>query len=172
MQTPPPAPLADPHQCLKSSGRGKHIGAFSYYHVALVETVPRVRSMFADLQVTMNVRDHGFNVVKLDAGERISFLLYEDFKVAFPALLVAISCHLGRGQARRTDFASRRNPPILHRKELLLPGSHPLVPEAERRTKRLESVGAFRCTTIIGTRMGWQRRLEELGVDADGRPRE
>lgn len=162
--------LAESYASLKSTHRGKHIGRLSYYHVTLVDTVPHVTAKFVALREALKVCNGAFNVVKLDANQRISFLLYEDFKAPFPALLATTSCHLGRGEARRTEFASRRNPPILHRKELLLPDSHPLVPEAERRTRRFEELGAFQPSTTIGTRLGWQRRLDELGVDMDGRP--
>lgn len=162
--------LAEPYASLKSTRRGKHVGRVSYYHVALVGTVPRLMGILAALREALDIRDQGYNVVKLDADQRISFLLYEDFEVPYPALLAAASCHLGRRRVHRSAYASRRNPPILHRKELLLPDSHPLVPEAERRTERLEELGAFRPSTTIGTRVGWQRRLDELEVNVDGFP--
>ena len=78
--------------------------------------------------------DTQYNVLKLDGFNRISFLLYEHFEVSFPSLLAAVSCDLGNGNIRRSDYGKRANPPILHRKELLLPENHPLVPEAARLT--------------------------------------
>ena len=155
---------------LKSTGRGKHIGPFSYYHVGLVSRVPEALVRLTAIRRVPKVGKGEFNVVKLDAVRRISFLLYDDFGVAFPALLASVSCNLDRGTIRRTNYAGRRNPPILHRKELLLPQDHPLVPQAESLTKRLEQLGAFVNTAPIGTRLGWQRRLDELGLDGVGRP--
>ena len=66
-----------------------------------------------------------------------------------------LRCDLTRGTIRRINLVGRLNPPILHRKELLLPAEHPLVPEAVALTRRLQRRGAFRDTTTIGTRLGW-----------------
>ena len=154
---------------LKASGRGKHVGRFSYYHVRLVSSVREAWTRVDTIAGSAGVADSEYNVVKMDGFNRISLLLYEGFEVPFPSLLAAVSCDLGNGSVRRTDYGKRANPPILHRKELLLPENHPLVPEAAGLTARLESLGAFDDATRIGTRVGWQRRLAELGVDASGR---
>ena len=94
-----------------------------------------------------------------------SFLRYESFDTPFPALLTALSCDLERGSARHIDFTTRRNPPILHRKELLLPEDDPRVAEATRLTDRLERLGAFSNRATIGTRDGWRRQLLALGLE-------
>ena len=160
--------LADLYARLKATGRGKHIHPFSYYHEALVETVPQLSDDLATIR--MRLPSAQFNVVKLDACNRISFLLYEPFDVAFPTLLASESCDLARGTIRPITYAGRPNAPILHRKELLLPAEHPLVPEAVSLTSRLERRGAFRDTSTIGTRVGWQRRLADLRLDETGCP--
>ena len=160
--------LSAPYECLKASGRGKHIGPFSYYHVAVVEQVADATKALSSIGKRFEVGPTQYNVIKLNAVNRISFLLYEDFDVSFPSLLAAVSCNLSGWSVRHTDYAKRRNPPILHRKELLLPVKHSLVGEAARLTERLEQRGAFVGTATIGTRLGWQRRLDELGLDANG----
>ena len=162
--------LADLYTRLKATGRGKHIHPFSYYHEALLETVPRLSDDLHAIRMGLRLPSTPFNVVKLDACNRISFLLYEPFDFAFPTLLAAESCDLARGTIRRINYAGRPNPPILHRKELLLPAEHPLVAEAVRLTSRLERRGAFRDFTTIGTRLSWQRRLADLRLDESGRP--
>ena len=163
--------LADLHASLKGSGRGKHVYPFSYYHEELVNTVPGAPAALLAIRAHLRLADDvPFNVVKLDADYRISFLLYEPFDTHFPALLAADSCDLTRGTVRRFHYADRVNPPILHRKELLLPADHPLVPEAASLTRRLERRGAFRDPSAIGTRSGWQRRLAELGLAETGQP--
>ena len=98
-----------------------------------------------------------FNVIKLDPRSRISFLRYESFYNPFPALLASLSCDLFQRSARHIDYTARRNPPILHRKELLLPEDDPRVAEAARLTNRLERYGAFHNPATIGTRDSWQR---------------
>ena len=136
---------------------------FSYYHVDLVDGLPDVADF---LQATMRRsggRQRDFNVVKL-AQTRLSFLLYEHFSEPFPALLNALSCNVVHGGCRFTDYSQRASPPILHRKELLLPANHPLVPAAVELTERLDRLGAFKDATGIGTRKAWRARLSSLGL--------
>ena len=156
--------LAWAYDRLRVTGRGKHIGGFSYYHATLLAAVPNVRDSLERVLNHANGSPFEFNVVKLNARSRVSFLRYEDFKVPFPALLAALSCDLGRGTVRRSQYVGRRNPPILHRKELLLPADHALVPEAERVTDCLERLGAFEDVRRIGTREGWSATLRSLGL--------
>ena len=147
---------------LRATGRGKHVGGFSYYHADLLVQVPEASEFL--LKARGRFEPPGdFNVVRL-AYSRVSFLLYERFSVPFPALRTSLFCDLARGASRFTDFARRRNPPILHRKELLLPADHPLVPDAVRLTRRLEGLGAFTGVNTIGTREGWRSRLAALGL--------
>lgn len=154
--------LAWAYRRLQSTGRGKHVGRFSYYHNELVAQLPEVAEFLATTRRRLRPRAK-FNVVKLSRS-RVSFLLYERFSVAFPALLTALSCDDTLRASRFTDYSQRRNPPILHRKELLLPSDHPIVPDAAQLTERLVSLGAFQRGTAIGTRDGWLARLQDLGL--------
>ena len=134
---------------------------FSYYHVDLIDGLPDVADF---LQATMRrfaERQREFNVVKLGRA-RLSFLLYEHFR-AIPALLTALSCDAMHGGCRFTDYSQRASPPILHRKELLLPANHSLVPAAVELTERPDRFGAFEDTTRIGTRKVWRARSSSLG---------
>ena len=161
--------LAWAYDQLRLTGRGKHIGGFSYYHAILLVGRPDVGEYLKRVQDHTHGAAFEFNVVKLNARTRVSFLRYEDFAAPFPALLAALSCNLAFGTARRSEYGGRHNPPILHRKELLLPIDHPLVPEAGRLTDCLERLGAFEDARRIGTREGWSARLKTLGLTlADG----
>ena len=143
---PRSTPLETSFRLLKATSRGKHAGLLSNYHLSLIDRVPAAATQFGSICSTLHGAAGPFNVVKLDARYRVSFLRYQRFTVAFPALLAALTCDLGTGSVRRTNYTTRRNPPILHRKELLLPAYHPLVPHTERLTDRLERLGAFRDT--------------------------
>lgn len=154
---------------MRMTGRGKHVGRFSYYHRMLAEKRDGVLARLADVRRRLHGAPFEFNVIKLDAHSRVSFLRYEEFAIEpFPALLAALSCDISRGTARKTLYSERCNPPILHRKELLLPTDSPLVPEAARLTKELERLGAFADVHRIGTRDGWTTRLASLGVSLGG----
>ena len=150
---------------LRASCRGKHVRSFSYYHVSLIAERPRVASLLGELCHGFGGSFDDYSVVKLDGRSRVTFLRYENFDAPFPALLFARSCDVERGTCRKIDYAGRRNPPILHRKELLLPGDDPRVPGAERLTRCLEARGAFDDARSIGTRTAWRQRLEDLGLN-------
>ena len=156
--------LAWVYKQLRATKRGKHIGPFSYYHKSLLLHCPGVRTRLAAIVDRLNGRSPDYNVVKLDRRSRLSFLLYGEFAAPFPVLLAAVTCNLETGTVRQTAYTSRTNPPILHRKELLLRADDPLVPDAVRLTASLERHGAFQDAQRIGTRKGWMTRLETLGL--------
>ena len=136
---------------------------FSYYHVDLIAGLPDVTDFLQTTMQRFGERQRDFNVVKL-ARTRLSFLLYEHFSEPFPALLTALPCDAVHGGCRFTDYSERASPPILHRKELLLPANHPLALAAVELTERLDRLGAFNDATRIGTRKAWCARLSSLGL--------
>ena len=158
------------YQQLKATGCGKHVLQFSYYHATVLIRLPEVRYHLDFLRQGVHKHPFEFNVVKLNPHSRISFLLYESFDNPFPALLAALSCNLAQRCTRQIDFSARRNPPILHRKELLLPKDDPRVSKATRLTDHLEQQGAFSNPATIGTRDGWQRQLRALGLEDSENP--
>jgi DNA phosphorothioation-associated putative methyltransferase len=62
------------------------------------------------------------------------------------------------------DFSSSENPPILHRKELLLPRDDRRRPKFAALSDALDGLGMFVDNHKIGFRKAWQRRLEEAGI--------
>ena len=161
------AGLAWAYRRLRSTGRGKHVARFTYYHVDLIAQVPDVAEFLETTRQQIDEPRSDFNVIKLSRS-RLGFLLYEHFSASFPTLLTALSCDMTRAASRFTDYNGRHNPPILHRKELLLPADHPLVPDAVQLTERLERMGAFKRAKEIGTRDGWHARLHSLGLTVEG----
>jgi hypothetical protein len=66
------------------------------------------------------------------------------------------------------DYAESDNPPILHRKETFLEPSHSLYARFARLTAQEEHHGLLDETATIGTRAGWQQRLDERGFTLTG----
>ena len=155
------------YETLRATGRGKHVGAFSYYHVDIVRHLDAAHSFLDGVRYDFGHGSFAYNVVKLNRASRLSFLRYETFCATFPALLASLSCDLGAGTARLTDYARRHNPPILHRKELLLWAHDPLAEAGARLTAGLEARGAFVDRQRIGTRDGWAKTLATLGLSID-----
>jgi DNA phosphorothioation-associated putative methyltransferase len=108
-----------------------------------------------------------WNVAKLELSRRarIGLLLYEDFaSTPFPALLESGTVDLRRGSVTRRNLRASDNPPILHRKELLLAPDDPRRPVFARLTADLEARGLFRDAHRIGRRRAWDERLAAAGV--------
>jgi DNA phosphorothioation-associated putative methyltransferase len=107
------------------------------------------------------------NVFKLTKKpNRVSFLLYEDFEThPFPALLESISIDLEKNQWTAKPYRNSSNPPILHRKELLLPDSHPQIDACSTLTDRLVARGLFNRPHAIGHKKQWDDLLRAEGFD-------
>lgn len=106
------------------------------------------------------------NVAKLNLRTgALSLLDYPRFdEDAFPELKASWVFKGGSRAAptlRRYDAVL--NPPILHRKELLVPFSHPRRAEWAELTRTAESLGLFDDISTIGFRLNWERLIENKG---------
>ncbi|MGT2457680.1 DNA phosphorothioation-associated putative methyltransferase [Cupriavidus basilensis] len=101
---------------------------------------------------------------------RISLLRYDDFFYApFPMLSEAWTLpEPGEGTVAYRSYLDSLNPPILHRKELLLPPSHPMRQKFEDTTRQAEALGLFDETATIGFRENWLRLVAEKGYEIVG----
>jgi hypothetical protein len=107
----------------------------------------------------------GANVVRFDDDGRTALLAYERFDdEPFPPLAAAWLVGQG-GSVRQRRF--RDNPPILHRKELLLAPEDPRRPRFARLTAELEARGLFRDARRIGRHRAWEERLAAAGVSVE-----
>jgi DNA phosphorothioation-associated putative methyltransferase len=85
---------------------------------------------------------------------------------------------LNKHESWHVDLTTRRvsyrtyqdslTPPILHRKELMLPEEHPRRAEFEALTKTAEAIGLFQEPTRIGFREQWLRLVRERGYQIVG----
>ena len=96
---------------------------------------------------------------------RVSLLAYPDFfESPFPVLAAAWVFPPGANAPssfRRYDDSL--NPPILHRKELLLPSSHPEHDRWSALTATAENLGLFDDVATIGFRLNWERLIASKG---------
>lgn len=110
------------------------------------------------------------NVFKIDARNRVvSALTYlKFFDDPFPELAESWRVHIDAARVVYRSYADSLNPPILHRKELLLPPEHPRRAEYERLTEQAEQLGLFADTNLIGFKRTWDERLRHAGYSLDG----
>ena len=146
---------------------GKVVGEAQYIHKSAVSMLADVEK--AKLLKCLDLIDATtlWNVVKFDLKEpnKISLLEYSNFaEDAFPILLNGTNIDLSSNAIKHRAY-SLSNPPVLHRKELLLPPSDPNREKYVALTEELEELGAFINISELGTKQRWLKRLEELGIE-------
>jgi len=148
---------------------GKKIADYRYLHTsALCELDNEGRNAVRKAEAVARITPEAqYNVIKIrESAPEISFLNYPTFfEEAFPILEQSWKVNLDTGQCRYRDYSESNNPPILHRKELLLPSSHPDSQRFLELTKEAESIGLFDDTTRIGFLQGWNRLLKLKGYE-------
>lgn len=148
---------------------GKRVGSAWYLHcTALADLDSAVTAVVRRAVRVVNIESKKVNVVRLDTrcDNRVSLLSYEDFDTnAFPALQESWTVDLGAGEFNCRSYMGSRNPPILHRKELLLPTDDPRREKFAQLTQELEKRGLFKDAKRIGFKKQWEQRLAEHGVE-------
>lgn len=146
---------------------GKIVGGDIYVHQdAISHASPEVQNAMAlALKSTDKEQDRDYNVVRFSKRRNtVSLLLYDAFfEEPFPVLQHSIVVNLSTKTTTHRDYLSSKNPPVLHRKELLLAPDHPSAANAYAVTELLEEAGLFSDAHLIGTWQAWRRRLEESG---------
>lgn len=154
-------------------GVGKRVGDQLYVHVSAIEHLgdvgerTKIREAFDRLPTEVRAV---VNVAKLNARSgRVSLLEYAAFDDdPFPALANSwTSGETGITPTLRA-YGDSLNPPILHRKELLVHESHPLWGRWSAMTAEAESLGLFDDTQVIGFRMNWERLIASRGYQLQG----
>jgi DNA phosphorothioation-associated putative methyltransferase len=105
------------------------------------------------------------NVVKINLHRnRLSFLQYLNFEQdPFPTLNGSWVFDPSKQKFSIRSYSSSLNPPILHRKELLVDHDHPLREQWQRITNSAEALGLFSSGRPIGFRLNWVQLIAEKG---------
>ena len=108
--------------------------------------------------------------IKLNLSEpKVSYLAYPRFdRDPHPPLRGALTVGLRSLRVRYRDYANSENPPILHRKELLIPSDDSRWDRFKRLTEQEEKHGLYATTSRIGTRNGWDKLLAEKALQVKG----
>lgn len=150
----------------------KTIAHRTYLHAETLSSVDAaLAARVAEAERLAGVRrlEH-YNLIRVDAADAsIALLHYPDFaEDPFPALRASWLVQPDRHTVSHRTYADSLNPPILHRKELLLPTNHPRYQEYAALTAAAESIGLFDDTTRIGYRRQWLDLVREKGYRIDG----
>ena len=110
------------------------------------------------------------NVVKINLPRnRLSFLQYLNFEEdPFPTLNGSWVFDYSQQLFTLRSYSTSLNPPILHRKELLVGEDHPQRSRWSGITKVAEELGFFSSNRSIGFKLNWQRLIAEKGFCIEG----
>lgn len=146
---------------------GKKISNTVYFHRNAICSIPNTIQEQLNRTLSKAADYSHFNVIKLDLkNNNLSLLKYEHFTTSFfPKLIESASTSLNDKDGLTWSDRSYNieNPPILHRKELLLPPDHPDIPKFAALTKQLEDAGLFKDSRKIGYKKQWEERLRNAG---------
>ena len=154
----------------KSLFKGKVVGGASYFHQSAIYLIDNYYQDLIAKASILNENSCKWNVVKFDKREnyKLSFLEYQCFNdYAFPCLEKSYQIHLSDLTFKSRNH-SDKNPPVLHRKELLIDPSHHNYEVFGNLTKELEKFGAFKNITKLGTKLRWEEELQKLGIIVQG----
>jgi DNA phosphorothioation-associated putative methyltransferase len=142
---------------------GKVLPDALYFHASAIPLLPPLLRVYEGCGKVL-VGTVAATVIKLHRRQRkISYLFYPSFeKDPHPALDASLRVDLHTFDIRFSDFRRSVNPPILHRKETLVPPDHPLRQKFARLTAQEEKADLLGIPGI-GTRNAWNRLLEEEG---------
>ncbi|WP_208353576.1 DNA phosphorothioation-associated putative methyltransferase [Pseudaestuariivita rosea] len=149
---------------------GKKVGQAIYVHRSAVDHLQTSAKDNLSLALQRVPEDFQWSVLKVSGrnDQTFSFLDYQDFStVAFPELRASLLVNLSEQGAKLRKY-SDANPPILHRKELLLAPDHPQRDEFAKLTQFLECKGLFKNMSNKGTRRIWMKTLAEAGLTVKG----
>jgi hypothetical protein len=125
----------------------KSVGRHHYVHLDGFELLPTdaTARLVAAESLAQITRGDRFNVARFDnSHNRVALLNYPSFfEDAFPALHESWHVDLTPGRVSYRSYRDSLTPPILHRKELMLPEDHPRRSEFQALTKAAEAIGLF-----------------------------
>lgn len=115
-------------------------------------------------------RHEQFNLVRIDgSGQSIALLNYPEFSQdPFPSLRESWLVDLDCSKVSYRTYADSLNPPILHRKELLLQPEDPRREAYAALTSTAESIGLFDEPRRIGYQRQWLALVREKGYRIEG----
>lgn len=145
----------------QSSPIGKKLPDVLYVHRSAEEQMGALLRLIV-LAAHQIVGEVDYNVLKIGVdGRSLSLLKYDDFEGdAHPALRHSVRVYLPRAEYSIRDYSDSSNPPILHRKEMLVDAIHPSYSDFCELSEQEEQLGLL-SRPDIGTKQSWLATLAE-----------
>ncbi|WP_246345345.1 DNA phosphorothioation-associated putative methyltransferase [endosymbiont of Lamellibrachia barhami] len=155
-----------------SSIPSKVVGGSTYLTVDVLPYLDGERAVrVQEAELLAQVKRHDqFNLVRIDdTGQSIALLNYPEFvDDPFPSLQESWRVDLSCSTVSYRTYADSLNPPILHRKELLLQPDDPRREAYAELTRTAESIGLFDDPRRIGYQRQWLALIREKGYRIEG----
>lgn len=149
---------------------GKLLPDALYVHLLAINMLPAELRVYEGCARILTGRVEGATIVKFSRREpKVTYLLYPNFDVdPHPALAASLRVHLQTLKLKYREFSADTNPPILHRKETLVPSDYPSWKKFARLTRLEEAAGLFTSPQTIGRREQWESVLSDKGLRLRG----
>ena len=149
---------------------GKMTPTALYIHRRAVSAMPVVLRLYEHCGAIAAGRPADYTLLKLHHDKRaVSWLGYQDFdKDPHPRTDWSYQVTFPEMDTSYTDYSSRTNRPLLHRKEEFLTPDDPDRPKYVRLTGAEVKAGLYENPAIIGTEKGWESELARCGVALKG----
>jgi len=152
---------------------GKKVYSSTYIHLSMLDRINEEMKDNINICFKFIPKEEKskINVIRISNDQKeITALSYPSFfKDPFPTLSESWKVDINKGDCRHRDFRESLNPPILHRKELLISSDHPDYDKFCKTTKQAEEIGLFDNSGSIGFKNQWLNKIEEQGYHYDGK---
>jgi DNA phosphorothioation-associated putative methyltransferase len=165
-------------QYCQNNSVGKMLPDAFYIHILALHTLDpwlqeyesRARNCTERNQTSALPKVQSATLVKFSTNKpKISYLFYPNFDTdAHPALQASIQVDLETLAVGFRDYSNSENPPILHRKETFVTPEYPLYADFVALTRAQVALGLLNHPQGIGTKLGWEQRLQVYGVEIQG----
>ena len=147
---------------------GKVVRGDLYLHVSACGhlTRPRQACMTEAVAITGMSPETDFNVIKIRWGNTVVSLLQYSrfFSDPFPMLARSVTVDIVNRSFKSRLYNQERNPPILHKKELLLGPEHPQRSLFEQLTESLEMRNIKADKPGLGFKKQWDAYLGRMSI--------
>ena len=149
---------------------GKMTPTAMYIHVRALDRAPIILRLYEYCGAVAAGRIPDATLVKLHHDKRaVAWLGYPDFDSdPHPRTAWSYQVTFPDFETSFTDFSSRANRPLLHRKEEFLSPDDPLAGKFSRLTRAEVKAGLYKNPHLIGTEDGWSSELERCSVRLKG----
>ena len=160
-------------ELVKHLNVGKKLPDAIYIHASCLAHIPvKLSGLIIAVGKALKIPEDKGNIAKLSRSSfSLSLLHYPSFfEDAYPSLHQSVTVDLAKLSHKITDYSNYDNPPILHRKETMIPTDHAYYEEFCLITTEGEQAGLYDNPRHIGFKASWEAIIHAHGFElVDGR---